>query len=102
MTDCTQDDVFCGETILQTAKLARLKLDADCADNYAKDIGKILTMMDILAEVDTDGVAPLTNVHDMSQRLRDDVADSNIDREKNQSVAPSVAEGLYLVPQVIE
>lgn len=99
---CTQNDTICRETILQTAKLARLKLDDALADDYAKDIGKILAMMDILSDVDTDGVAPLTNVHDMSQRLRDDVADSGIDRQKNQSVAPAVQDGLYLVPQVIE
>ncbi len=90
------------QALLTTAKLARLKLDDALADDYAKDIGKILAMMDILSDVDTDGVAPLTNVHDMSQRLRDDVADGNIDRQKNQSVAPAVQDGLYLVPQVIE
>lgn len=93
---------FCSETLLQTAKLARLKLDDHCAEGYAKDIAKVLEMMDILADVDTDGVAPLTNVHDMTQPLRCDAIDSDIDREKNQAIAPAVAKGLYLVPQVID
>lgn len=93
------------DEIMNIAKLARLGIDAEHADSYANDLSKILSMMDILADVDTDGVAPLTNVHDMTQPLRDDVVGGNgvqVNRELNQSIAPSVANGLYLVPQVIE
>ena len=41
----------------------------------------------------------------MTQPLREDVIGGNgveVNRELNQSIAPSVADGLYLVPQVIE
>lgn len=94
-----------NDEIRKVAILSRLAVDSEQADNYANDISKILAMMDILADVDTDGVAPLTNVHDMTQRLRDDVVDGNgltVNRELNQSIAPNVQDGLYLVPQVIE
>lgn len=93
------------EEIINIAKLSRLAVNDEQAASYAKDLSKILIMMDVLADVDTDGVAPLTNVHDMTQRLRDDVVDGNgltVNRELNQSIAPATAEGLYLVPQVIE
>lgn len=93
------------QDILNVAKLSRLAVDDSQAQSYADDLGKILAMMDILADVDTNGVAPLTNVHDMTQRLRDDVVDGNgltVNRELNQSIAPATADGLYLVPQVIE
>lgn len=91
--------------ILSVAKLSRLAIDEKTADHYASDISKILVMMDILSDVDTDGIAPLTNVHDMTQPLRDDVVDAgglSVHREKNQAIAPATADGLYLVPQVIE
>lgn len=91
--------------ILDVAKLSRLAVSKEQADSYAKDLSKILAMMDILSDVDTDGITPLTNVHDMTQPLRDDVVDTEgltINREKNQTVAPATADGLYLVPQVIE
>lgn len=94
-----------NDEILNVAKLSRLAVDSEQATSYAQDLSKILTMMDILADVNTDGVAPLTNVHDMTQRLRDDVVDGNgisVNRELNQSIAPTTADGLYLVPQVIE
>lgn len=93
------------DEIMNIAKLARLGVTAEQADSYANDLSKILSMMDILAEVNTDNIAPLTNVHDMTQPLREDVVGGNgveINRELNQSIAPSVADGLYLVPQVIE
>lgn len=94
-----------NDEIRKVAILSRLAVDSEQADNYANDISKILAMMDILADVDTDGVAPLTNVHDMHQSLREDVVDGNgisVNRELNQSIAPNVQDGLYLVPQVIE
>lgn len=96
------DNRISTEEILDIAKLSRLAVSPEQADGYAQDLSKILAMMDLLAEVDTDGVAPLTNVHDMTQRLRDDIPNRDIDRELNQSNAPSVADGLFLVPQVIE
>ena len=96
------DNRISTEEILDIAKLSRLAVSPEQADGYAQDLSKILAMMDLLAEVDTDGVAPLTNVHDMTQRLRDDIPNRDIDRERNQSNAPSVADGLFLVPQVIK
>lgn len=96
------DNRISTDEILDIAKLSRLAVSADQANGYADDLSKILAMMDILADVNTDGVAPLTNVHDMTQHLRDDVPNRDIDRARNQSIAPSVADGLFLVPQVIE
>lgn len=99
------DTHISSDDIVNVAKLSRLAVDDAQAGDYAKDLSKILSMMDILSDVNTDGVAPLTNVHDMTQRLRDDVVDGNgltVNRKLNQSIAPATAEGLYLVPQVIE
>lgn len=93
------------EEIVSIARLARLNVDGNQSQQYAESLSKILSMMDILADVNTDDVKPLTNVHDMTQRLRDDVVDGNglaVNRELNQSVAPATQDGLYLVPQVIE
>ncbi len=88
--------------ILNVASLSRLAISENTASDYAKDISKILTMMDTLANVNTDDVQPLSNVHDAYQILRADSADANIDRELNLSNAPAKQDGLFLVPQVIE
>ena len=96
MSQLTSDD------ILSVANLARLKVDDNLAADYAKDISKILSMMDTLSAVNTDDIKPLANIHEACQELRADVANPSIDRDAFQAVAPSVQDGLYLVPQVIE
>lgn len=97
-----REDEICTSDILEVAKLSRLAIDDETAESFADDIAKILTMMQTLASVDTDNLAPLSNVHEAAQQLRADSANANIDRELNQSVAPAVEQGLYLVPQVID
>lgn len=88
--------------ILEVASLARLGVDEETASSYADDITEILTMMQTLAAVDTSELTPLSNIHEACQDLRADVAKHDINRERNQSMAPAVEQGLYLVPQVIE
>lgn len=93
------------EEIMNIAKLSRLGIDESQCQGHAESLSKILSMMDILSEVNTDDIKPLTNVHDGVQVLRPDVVDLNglsVNRELNQSVAPAVQDGLYLVPQVID
>ena len=90
------------QEILEVASLARLGVDADTADSYANEISKVLGLMHTLAGVNTDDLAPLANIHEACQDLRADIAKHDINRERNQSVAPAVEQGLYLVPQVIE
>lgn len=96
MTALTTDD------IITSATLSRLAIDQSTADSYAKDLQKILAMMDVLDQIDCTDIAPLANIHEICQELRPDVADNNIDKDAFQAVAPSVQDGLYLVPQVIE
>lgn len=98
----TSDNHVSREEILEVANLARLGVDENTADSYAADITKILKMMDILGNIDTTDIKPLSNIHEACQELRADVAKHDINRERNQSVAPAIEDGLYLVPQVIE
>jgi len=98
----TSDSNVSREEILEVASLARLGVDETTANSYANEISKVLKLMHTLSNVDTADIKPLANIHEACQELRVDVAEHNINRERNQSVAPAVEEGLYLVPQVIE
>ncbi|WP_298972357.1 Asp-tRNA(Asn)/Glu-tRNA(Gln) amidotransferase subunit GatC [uncultured Psychrobacter sp.] len=97
-----EHDHVSREEILEIATLARLGVDTDTAGSYAEDISKVLGLMKTLGDVDTTGIKALSNIHEVCQELRSDVAKHDIDRERNQSMAPAVEDGLYLVPQVIE
>ena len=59
-----------------------------------------------MSAVDTAGVeplfTPLSAIQAVSLRLRDDVVTETNQREANQRSAPSVEDGLFLVPRVIE
>ncbi|MBF4490582.1 Asp-tRNA(Asn)/Glu-tRNA(Gln) amidotransferase subunit GatC [Psychrobacter sp. N25K4-3-2] len=98
----TSDSNVSREEILEVASLARLGVDETTANSYANEISKVLKLMHTLGNVDTTDVKPLSNIHEACQDLRADVAKHDINRARNQSVAPAVEDGLYLVPQVIE
>jgi len=88
--------------IEKIARLSRIKLDAAMAQDVTQKVGDILHMIDTMQSVDTQGIEPMANPLDASQRLRaDDITETN-QRDKNQVCAPLVDEGLYLVPKVID
>lgn len=90
------------DDVRNIAQLARLHIDEAVIDEYASDLSSILELVEQMNRVDTSDVAPLSNPLDATQRLRDDTVSERDERDKFQSIAPDVAEGLYRVPKVIE
>jgi aspartyl-tRNA(Asn)/glutamyl-tRNA(Gln) amidotransferase subunit C len=84
------------------AWLARLAIDAEKVDAYAKDLSEILAFVEQMSAMDTTAVSPMAHPMDQAQRLRPDVVSESDQRGLFQSQAPLVEAGLYLVPKVIE
>ena len=84
------------------AHLARLHLDADEVAGTTTSIVNILALIDQMQSVDTDNVTPLAHASSEGQRLREDIVTESNQRDRLQAIAPSVENGLYLVPKVIE
>ncbi len=84
------------------AHLARLAIDDAAVPGYADDLSGILSLVDQMNAVATEGVEPLAHPHDAVQRLREDVVTEENRRELLQQNAPQVDSGLFLVPKVIE
>ncbi|MES9832311.1 MAG: Asp-tRNA(Asn)/Glu-tRNA(Gln) amidotransferase subunit GatC [Candidatus Thiodiazotropha sp. LLP2] len=84
------------------AHLARMALDENQVEGYATELSKILALVEQLEAVETDDIEPMSHPLHMAQRLRQDEVTEVDCREENQSVAPQVENGLYLVPKVIE
>ena len=82
--------------------LARLKLTDDEYGESVEKLSKIVDFVDQLSQADTAGVVPMAHPLDAVQRLRPDVVTEPDERDRYQQNAPSVADGLYLVPKVIE
>ena len=97
--------------IKKIAHLARIEIsESDAAATLNKLTG-ILGLIEQMQAVDTSGISPMSHSQDLTQRLRDDVVTKINQRDAFQSIAPAlgngstevaVAEGLYLVPKVIE
>ncbi|WP_067519876.1 Asp-tRNA(Asn)/Glu-tRNA(Gln) amidotransferase subunit GatC [Endozoicomonas ascidiicola] len=88
--------------VQKVAHLARLSISDDAVDATTTTISSILELVDQMQAVDTQNVEPLANPLDATQRLRADVVSEDNQREKLQSCAPAVEDGLFLVPRVIE
>ena len=84
------------------AMLCRIGIAQDEVPQYQDSLNSILQLVDQLQSIDTDGVEPVANPLDATQRLRADVVNEQNNREKYQACAPSTESGLYLVPKVID
>ena len=90
------------EAVIKIAHLARLGVDEREYEPYARNLSDILSFVEQLNAVDTQGVEPMAHPLDAGQRLRPDQVTETDQREQFQRVAPKVEAGLYLVPKVIE
>jgi aspartyl-tRNA(Asn)/glutamyl-tRNA(Gln) amidotransferase subunit C len=90
------------DDVNKIAHLARLGIDKQYVESYAKDLSGILDLMTQMSQLNTDDVEPMAHPMDQAQRLRADVVTEQNNREKFQAIAPQVEAGLYLVPKVIE
>jgi len=84
------------------AILARLQVTPNETSNYANSISSILSLIDQMQQISTEGVEPLSNPHDASQRLRKDEVTCDNQREDFIALAPAAQDGLYLVPKVLD
>jgi aspartyl-tRNA(Asn)/glutamyl-tRNA(Gln) amidotransferase subunit C len=90
------------EQVQHIATLARLNLTDDEYAESVEKLSKIVDFVDQLSQADTEGVTPMAHPLDAVQRLRADVVTETDERDRYQANAPSVTDGLYLVPKVIE
>jgi aspartyl-tRNA(Asn)/glutamyl-tRNA(Gln) amidotransferase subunit C len=87
------------------ANLANLSLTEEEIGRMVHDLGGILEQMDRLAEIDTEGVAPMAQVlfeADETATLRPDVERAPLGNELAVANAPVTSGGFFKVPKVIE
>ena len=90
------------DQVQHIAMLARLRLADDEFAETVDKLSRIVDFVDQLAALPTDDVVPMAHPLNQVQRLRPDEVTEPNDRERLQQNAPAVANGLYLVPKVIE
>ena len=86
----------------RVAQLARIGIEPQEAERYSIDLSIILTLVEQMITVDTEGIEPMAHPQDIQLRLRDDEVKEPNTRDQFQAIAPAVKQGLYLVPKVID
>jgi aspartyl-tRNA(Asn)/glutamyl-tRNA(Gln) amidotransferase subunit C len=91
-----------ADTVRRIAHLARIAVaDAEVA-NLQAELNAMLAFVEQLAEVDVEGVEPMTSVTPMALKQRDDqVTDGGIADDIVRN-APATADHFFLVPRVVE
>ena len=84
------------------AKNGRIEVTPAEAQEVLGKLTGIFALIEDMRRVDTTGIAPMSHAADVHLALRDDAVTETDQRDRFQSIAPEVADGLYLVPKVIE
>jgi aspartyl-tRNA(Asn)/glutamyl-tRNA(Gln) amidotransferase subunit C len=90
------------EDVERVARLARLTLSEAEKVELTSQLDAILTYMDTLNAVDTEGVEATTTVIPMTSVLREDVVKPGLSQEAALANAPDPADGFFRVPRIIE
>jgi aspartyl-tRNA(Asn)/glutamyl-tRNA(Gln) amidotransferase subunit C len=90
------------DTVRRIARLARIKVAEERLDPMAGELNGISQWVEMLNEVNVEGVAPMTSV--VAQKLRrrkDEVTDGNV-ADGLMRNAPDSEENFFVVPKVVE
>jgi aspartyl-tRNA(Asn)/glutamyl-tRNA(Gln) amidotransferase subunit C len=85
----------------EIALLARLHLEPDELTRMESELGAILEHFAALAEVDTDGIAPMTHAVPMDLRLRADEPAPSLPVTDALAGAPVRKGDMFVVPAII-
>ena len=88
--------------VAYVARLARITLTDDEARTFQKQLDDVLKYVEKLRELDVTGVDPATHTLPVFNVLRDDAPSDWFTAEQALSNAPRQANGLFIVPKVVE
>lgn len=95
-------NIISDETIEYVGILAKLDLSQEEKEAAKKDMGRMLDYIDMLNELDTSGVEPMSHVFAMNNVFREDVVTNGDDKDNMLKNAPECKDGAYKVPKTVE
>lgn len=85
----------------KVAHLSRLSLTEEEAQLYAAQLNDVMETMEVLQQIDTDGVEPLAHVLPIKNVLRADEVGESLPKEKVLANAPNEVDGMFSVPKIV-
>lgn len=90
-----------NEIVNKMAALARLNIKPDEKARLASQFGSILKQFEALAELDVEGIEPMTGPVEAEDILREDEPRASLPRDEALANAPEQIDGFYSVPKTI-
>ncbi len=84
------------------ATLARLKLDEEEISTFTGQMDAILSYVDTLSQLNTDGIIPTSHAVPMENAFRPDETRPSLGTENALANAPERTDDFFKVPKVIE
>ena len=90
------------EQVKHVAKLAKLAFADEELASFTDQLGKIIDMVEMLEEVDTEGVPFTSNVVETVNVMRQDRAQAGWTRDELLKNVPETEDGFIKVPAIID
>lgn len=90
------------DTLQKIAHLARLELAEKDTEKMMQDMSNILSFVEKLNEVNTEGVTPLTTLSHEINALREDKVKLHMDHTEALKNAPKKDDDFFRVPKVLD
>ena len=90
------------EIVDHIAHLARLEFEGAKKEAIRQDLENIISFMDKLSEVDTEGVEPLIFMTEEYNKLRDDEVVESITQDEVLKNAPKKDSDYFRIPKVLD
>lgn len=82
--------------------LARITLSEDEEKKVGSELQDILTYIDMLNELDTDGVEAMSHCFPVTNVMREDIVGESMTSDKIVANAPESQDGCFVVPKTVE
>jgi len=90
------------ETIDEIEILAKLTLSPEEREQAKSDLSEMLSYIDTLKELDTEGVEPMSHAFPLVNVMREDIVTNGNGKKDSLANAPAEKDGMYQVPRTFE
>jgi aspartyl-tRNA synthetase len=97
-----KQEMISREEVMHVARLARLRLSESEIRRYQKDLNSILTYVESLEDLDTEGIPPMSHVLDIKNMWKDDRSSRKRSPGDLLLNAPMKEKDYFKVPKILE
>jgi aspartyl-tRNA(Asn)/glutamyl-tRNA(Gln) amidotransferase subunit C len=90
--------VISHDDVLHVARLARLQLSDDEVERMTAELDRVLEHIEMISQLDLDGVPPTSHVVEVENALREDEPTTCLPRDVVLGAAPEVVDDAFAVP----